>query len=78
MTVYKNIGKVEFDYQLPELEGDWADLFKNKIRSFLDAVKYGDPAPVPSSQIIKNQAILDGIVRSSELGREVEINIPEL
>lgn len=33
--------------------------------------------PVPTDQIIYNQAILDGIARSSELGREVEIKIPE-
>ncbi len=78
MTVYKNIGKVEIEYKLPELEGDWEDLFKNKIRSFLDACKTGGKAPVPSEQIIKNQAILDGIVRSSECGHEVEIEIPEI
>jgi len=54
------------------------NLFYKKIRSFLDAVKYGLPAPVPTSQIIYNQAILDGIARSAELGREVEIEIPEI
>ena len=53
-------------------------LFYKKIRSFLDAVKYGRPAPVPTSQIIYNQAILDGIARSADAGREVEIVIPEI
>jgi hypothetical protein len=33
---------------------------------------------VPSSEIIYNQAILDGIARSADLGREVEISIPEI
>ena len=37
----------------------------------------GEP-PVSIKQIIKNQAILDGIVRSSALGREIEIEIPEI
>ena len=54
------------------------DLFDLKIRSFLDAAKNGTPSPVPSSEIIYNQAIIDGIFRSSQAGREVEIEIPEI
>ena len=41
------------------------------------AVKNGTEAPVPTSQILYNQAILDGIVKSAELGREIEVQIPE-
>ena len=58
--------------------GDTHDNFNWKIRTFLDACKNGTPSPVPSSQIIYNQAILDGIARSAELGHEVEIEIPEV
>ena len=53
-------------------------LFDLKIRTFLDAVKNGTPAPVPSSQILYNQAIIDGIAKSAELGREIEFEIPEI
>ena len=53
-------------------------LFDLKIRSFLDAVKEGGKAPVPSSQILYNQAIIDGIAKSAAAGREVEIEIPEI
>ena len=53
-------------------------LFDLKIRTFLDAVKNGTPAPVPSSQILYNQAIIDGIAKSAELGHEIEIQIPEI
>lgn len=53
-------------------------LWDRKIGSFITAVKNGGSAPVPTSQIIRNQAIIDGILRSSELGREVEIEIPEI
>ena len=52
--------------------------FDKKIRTFLDACKTGGKAPVPSSEILYNQAMLDGIARSAELGREVEIVIPEI
>ena len=53
-------------------------LFDKKIRSFLDAVKTGGPSPVPSSQIIYNQAIIDGVVKSAKLGKEIDIVIPEI
>jgi predicted dehydrogenase len=53
-------------------------LFDLKIRTFLDAVKNGTPAPVPSAQILYNQAIIDGIAKSAAIGREIEINIPEI
>ncbi len=52
--------------------------FYHKLRSFIDAVKTRGPAPIPSSQIIINQAIIDGIVKSSKLGKEIEINVPEI
>lgn len=51
------------------------DRFFLKCRSFVDAVQQGLPAPIPTSQIIYNQAIIDGIIRSSESGHEVEIDI---
>ena len=61
---------------IPETPG--VSLFDKKIRSFLDAVKNGTPAPVPTSQIIYNQAILSGIAQSANEGKEIEIEIPEL
>ncbi len=54
------------------------DCFDIKIRSFIDAVKNGGEAPVPCSQILYNQAIIDGISRSAELGKEIAIEIPEI
>ena len=57
----------------PEKDG-----FYYKIRSFLDAIKEGGEAPVPTSQILYNQAIIDGIVKSNKLGREIELNLPEV
>jgi len=54
------------------------DLFYKKLRSFVDAVKDGGTATVPSSQILYNQAIIDGIVKSNALGHEIEIEIPEI
>ncbi len=58
--------------------GEFDDCFYKKMRSFLDAVKNGTPAPIPSEQIIINQAIIDSIVKSSKLGKEIEVEIPEV
>ena len=77
MTIYHDLCGTQTQTTVPILHTG-ADLFDLKIRSFLDAVKNGTPAPVPSSQIIYNQAILDGICRSAELGHEIEIEIPEI
>ena len=77
MTIYHDLCGTPTQTTVPILHTG-ADLFDLKIRSFLDAVKNGTPAPVPSSQIIYNQAILDGICRSAELGHEIEIEIPEI
>ncbi|MBR0464817.1 MAG: Gfo/Idh/MocA family oxidoreductase [Clostridia bacterium] len=53
------------------------DIFRAKVRDFCDAIKENRPAPIPGEEILYNQAICDGIYRSSKLGKEVEINIPE-
>lgn len=66
--------ETEFPVQPPLEEG----CFYYKIRSFLDAVKNGGSAPVPSSEILYNQAIIDAINRSSREKREVTVEIPEI
>jgi len=58
--------------------GKGGTLWNQKIRSFLDAVHSGAPSPIPSWQILRNQAIIDGIGKSAALGREVEIDLPEI
>ena len=79
LKVYKKVAGQEICYEVPRDDGDnFGKMFYGKVRSFLDAIKNGGSAPVPSSQILYNQAIIDGIVRSNELGREIEIEIPEI
>ena len=77
MTLYHDVGGVQTETTIPILSTEH-DLFDMKIRSFLDAVKDGGPSPVPTNQIIYNQAIIDGISKSAELGKEIEIVIPEI
>jgi predicted dehydrogenase len=78
LKVYKTIAGeevcTEFAMKKPLEKGN----FWHKIRSFLDAVKENGAAPVPTSEIIYNQAILDGIKKSHEAGHEIELEIPEI
>ena len=77
MTIYHDVAGEPVETVVPLLPAT-TDLFDRKIRSFLNAVITGGEAPVPTSQIIYNQAILDGIQRASDCGHEVEIEIPEV
>ena len=79
MTIYHDIAGVQMQEKVPILkDNSGKGLFYKKVRSFLDAIKEGKPAPVPTSEILYNQAIIDGICKSAELGHEIEINIPEI
>ncbi len=76
LTIYKTLGDQTVEYQVPLKPS--ANFFAKKMRAFVDAVKNGGTATVPSSQIVINQAILDGLVRSAKEGKEVTIEIPEV
>lgn len=79
MTLYHDVAGVPTEEKIPILKNpDDKGLFYHKVRSFLDAVLNDLPAPVPTSQILYNQAIIDGICRSAECGHEIAIEIPEI
>ena len=77
MTLYHDVAGKPVETTIPLLPPTY-DLWDRKIRSFLDAIITGGKAPVPTDEILYNQAILDGINRSSKLGREIAIEIPEI
>ena len=77
MKIYHEVCGQQVETEIPIITMK-KGLFDLKIRTFLDACKNGGTAPVPSSQILYNQAIIDGIAKSAECGREVEIVIPEI
>ena len=80
LTIYHEVAGKQVETKIPQIipKKDAPSNFDKKIRTFVDACKNGTAAPVPSSQILYNQAILDGIAKSSDLGREIEIQIPEI
>ena len=80
LTIYHEVAGKQVETKIPQIipKPGAPSNFDKKIRSFCDAVKNGGTAPVPSSQILYNQAILDHIAKSSDLGREVDVVIPEV
>ena len=79
MTLYHDVAGAHVDTVIPILQNTGkGGLFDKKIRSFLDAIRTNGPAPVPTSQILYNQAIIDGINKSAALGKEIEIKFAEI
>ena len=78
LKIYHEIGGEQVVTEVPIQKNSGPSLFEKKVRAFIDAYKNGGTAPIPSSQIVINQAILDGICKSAELGHEIEITIPEV
>ncbi|MGI6166729.1 MAG: Gfo/Idh/MocA family protein [Eubacteriales bacterium] len=77
MKIYREVCGQQVETEIPIIPMK-KSLFEMKIRTFLDAIKNNTPAPIPSEQILYNQAIIDAIAKSAKLGREVEVLIPEI
>lgn len=77
LKIFKTVGGKDVVYEVPNEKPDYS-LFEKKLRAFVDAMKDGGSAPIPSSEILYNQAIIDGIVKSAKLGEEVKVVIPEI
>ncbi len=78
MKIYHQVAGSQVETEIPIIKMKGPSLFDRKIRTFLDACKNGTPAPVPSSQILYNQIIIDYIAKSAKLGREIAVEIPEI
>lgn len=78
LTIYSEVGGEQVETKIP-MKSNKVDCFTLKLRTFVDAIKGGDTSElIPASEIIYNQAILAGIKKSADLGKEIEIEIPEV
>lgn len=79
LVLYQDVAGEPVKTVIPKTStGGAHDCFYQKIRSFLDAIHTGGPTPVSSKEIIYNQAIIDHIVKSAKLGKEIDVVIPEI
>lgn len=78
LKLYSRVAGKEVCMVFPMIPPPTEVKFDHKTRTFLDAVKNNGTAPIPSEQIIINQAIIDSIIKSAKLGKEIEVEIPEI
>lgn len=77
MTLYHDIHGHHTASPIP-LKEHTLDVFTAKVKDFVRAIQQGDEAPISGEQILLNQAIIDAVLRSAELRKEVAIHIPEI
>ncbi len=80
LILYHEVAGKQVETVIPQMfpkAGDPTNVDK-KIRTFLDACKNGTEAPVPTSQILYNQMILDYIKKSADAGCELAVELPEI
>ena len=80
MTIYRTVAGQNVEMTVPIIQSkpEEGSLWDRKIGSFVKAVREGGAAPVPTSQILRNQAIISGILESANVGHEIAIEIPEI
>jgi len=78
IKLYKDVNGRQIEKKIPLIPDDPGSrgIFYEKFLSCVEAVRNNGEAPVSSKEIFINQILLDSIVKSSELKREIEINIP--
>ncbi|MBD0378951.1 Gfo/Idh/MocA family protein [Paenibacillus sedimenti] len=74
ITMYHDVRGHHTESAIPLIEHN-KNVFHEKVRDFVEAVQEDKPAPIPGELIVRNQAIIDGILRSSQLKREVDIQL---
>ena len=73
ITLFKQEDDGSLSQTAIEMKEASEDIWMRKIKDFVDAVRDGkNIAPIPTAEVIYNQAIIDGMIRSGTLGREVE------
>ena len=78
MTLYYNDENGEPVEKKIPAEPSCGDCFVLKLRAFIDAVKTGGPAPVPTREAFLNEVIVNAILESAAKGEEVKVEIPEI
>ncbi len=78
MILYHDVAGEKVETVIPRTPGERTNCFELKIRSFLDAIHTEGTAPIPTSEILYNQAIIDHIIKSAKVGHEIPVEIPEI
>lgn len=74
ITLYHDVMGHHTQSPIP-VQNHHLNLFDEKVKAFVKAIEQNLPAPIPAAEILYNQAIIDAVLRSSTLKREVEVNL---
>ncbi|WP_141504964.1 Gfo/Idh/MocA family protein [Paenibacillus luteus] len=75
MTLFHDVVNQHTQSDIPVIQHG-LNLFDEKVRDFVAAITENRPAPIPGAEILYNQAIIDGVLRSAASKREVTIELP--
>lgn len=75
MTLYNDVANQPVEAHIPVIQHG-LNLFDEKVKDFVAAMVENRPAPIPAAEILYNQAIIDGVLRSAASKREVTIELP--
>ena len=78
LILYQDIAGEPVETHIPCKSNGETNCFYDKVRSFLDAIHTNGNPPVSTKEIIYNQAIIDHIVKSAKIGKEIPVEIPEV
>ncbi|MCU6709610.1 Gfo/Idh/MocA family oxidoreductase [Paenibacillus sp. J5C_2022] len=75
MTLFHDMMGQNTHTPIPRIQHS-LNVFEEKVKDFVRAIREDAPAPIPAEEILYNQAIIDGILRSSAINKEVDIDLP--
>lgn len=75
MTLYHDVADQHIESTIPVI-AHGLNLFDEKVKDFVAAIADNRPAPIPGAEILYNQAIIDGVLRSAASKREIAIELP--
>jgi predicted dehydrogenase len=71
-ALFTNQGGVNVDLK-PALDPDWGGSYARELHHFAECALAGQPTIIPPEQSVQVQAILDGIYRSAQTGKEITL-----
>jgi predicted dehydrogenase len=54
------------------------EMFRRENRAFADAVREGKPSPIPASEMLLTNVIIQGLIDSSAAGKELAVSVPKI
>ncbi|MFD0961020.1 Gfo/Idh/MocA family protein [Paenibacillus chungangensis] len=75
MTLFHDMMGQHTHTPIPRIQHS-LNVFEEKVKDFVRAIREDEPAPIPAEEILYNQAIIDGILRSAAINKEVDIDLP--